>query len=206
MSDDRFSEFLRGAAHGYHRPPEPPRAEMWARIQAERARRASAPVVRVRWVPWSLAAAAVLALGIALGRMSAPNGQPETAAGVTETSTSGSAYRVAAAEHLRLVETFLTVFRAEAAVPSLQLASGAARELLLTTRLVMDSPAGQDPGLVTLLKDVELVLAQIASLAGRHDPGELDLIDQGMERRGVLIRLRAMESAGSRTSSVQGEL
>ena len=202
MTDERFEEFLRHTVRDYNRPPEAPKEAMWARIQEERARRPARSVVRVRWVQWGLAAAAVLALGVAIGRVSAPNGQPSTAAAFE----AGAAYRVAAVEHLKLVETFLTVFRSEAGVRPMELAPGAARELLLTTRLVMDSPAGRDARLAALLQDVELVLAQIASLAGEHDPGELDLIDQGMERRGVMLRLRAIRPAGPAAASAQGEL
>ncbi|HEX9582319.1 MAG TPA: hypothetical protein VF970_14540 [Gemmatimonadales bacterium] len=203
MTDERFEEFLRDAAADYHRPTEPPREEMWARIQAERARQPVITPGRVIWVRWGLAAAAVLALGIAIGRVSAPN---QGALMTAEANGGIGAYRVAALEHLKLVETFLTVFRAEAAVASMELAPGAAREMLLTTRLVMDSPAGRDPRLAALLQDVELVLAEIASLAGEHDPDELDLIDQGMERHRVLLRLRAIGPIGPAAASVQGEL
>lgn len=204
MTDDRFEEFLRDTARDYHRPPEVPKEAMWARIQEERARRPARRVLRVRWVQWGLAATAVLALGVAIGRVSAPNGQlPATAAAGAGAE---GAYRVAAVEHLQLVETFLTVFRAESGVSPMELAPGGARELLLTTRLVLDSPAGRDARLAALLQDVELVLAQIASLAGEHDPGELDLIDQGMERRGVMLRLRAIRPTGSAAASAQGEL
>jgi hypothetical protein len=113
---------------------------------------------------------------------------------------------MAALEHLQLVETFLTVFRTEAAAQPMEMAPGAARELLLTTRLVLDSPAGRDVRLAELLQDVELVLAQIASLSGEHDPQELDLIDQGMEQRRVLLRLRAIGPDGPAAASARGEL
>src|SRR6185437_14546402 len=58
--EDRFEQELKRMAQDYHRPPETPRDEMWARITAERARRRDeAKVVPLRrWTAWSLAAAA----------------------------------------------------------------------------------------------------------------------------------------------------
>ena len=68
-----------------------------------------------------------------------------------------------------------------------------ATSLLGTTRLMMDSPASQDPQLRRLLEDLELVLAQIARLPGANaDTTELRIIDEAMRRRQVLTRLRAM--------------
>jgi len=76
MTDDRIDQRLRELARDYHRPPAVPREELWARIVAERARRRAAPrVLALRpWLRWGLAAAAVLVLGIALGRLTAPVG------------------------------------------------------------------------------------------------------------------------------------
>ncbi|OGU02871.1 MAG: hypothetical protein A2W29_04075 [Gemmatimonadetes bacterium RBG_16_66_8] len=196
MTEQQFEKFLQETGRGIHQPPETPRDEMWAAIQAARAKRREEPVVIwQRWVPWSLAAAAALALGIAVGRMSAPNGA--TVATGNGTEVDASAYHLAAVEHLHRVETFLTVFQSEAAVRPMDRAATSARELLSTTRLVLDSPAGRDAALAGLLRDVELVLAQIASLGDGGDSGELGFIDQGIERRGVLLKLRA---------TAQGEL
>jgi hypothetical protein len=72
MTDERLGEPLERAAREYHRPPATPREEMWARVQAERARRRSTRrVIELRpWLRWSLAAAAVLLVGVAIGRFS----------------------------------------------------------------------------------------------------------------------------------------
>ncbi len=196
MSDERFERFLRQVARGYHRPPEPPREEMWARIAAARSERQ-----RPRGVlRWSLAAAAVLALGIAIGRY----GAVPRAVEVGTEGDSGAAYRVAALDHMRRVETFLTVFRSEASARPMESAPRTARDLLVGTRLLMASPAAQVPQVAALLEDIELVLAQIALYSGSNGSDELELIDQGIQQRGVMLRLRAVGPAG--TAAAPGEL
>lgn len=73
MNEDRIDELMAEAARDYNAPGEPPREEMWTRIQAARRERRAAPASppsRSRWL-WpatGIAAAAVLALGISLGR------------------------------------------------------------------------------------------------------------------------------------------
>jgi hypothetical protein len=68
---DDFDELLHAAARDYNRPGDTPREQMWSEIRAQRARHASAPARPIRTRPlWviPIAAAAVLILGIALGR------------------------------------------------------------------------------------------------------------------------------------------
>ena len=67
---------------------------------------------------------------------------------------------------------------------------GRAHDLLLTTRLLLDSPAASDPRFRTLLDDLELVLAQVVRLQSDQSREELDLIRQALEQRDVLPRLR----------------
>lgn len=198
MTDDRFEEFVRRVAPEYHRPPETPRDRMWEAIVAERRQGRQAP----RWVRWGLAAAAVLAVGIAIGRFTAiqtPGSPPldgnEVAGGVEEMGT--IAYQVAAVQHLRQVETFLAVFRTDAGTRPIEGAPASARALLAGTRLLMDSPAGQDQQVAALLKDIELVLAQIALFTRDDGSDELDFIQQGMERRGVLLKLSVATAQGA---------
>ena len=75
---DDFDERLRSAARDYNRPGETPRERMWTEIRAARARHANAPAKPIKSRPmWllPLAAAALLIIGIAIGRLSsrAPN-------------------------------------------------------------------------------------------------------------------------------------
>jgi hypothetical protein len=66
-----------------------------------------------------------------------------------------------------------------------------ARRLLVSTRLLLDSPVASDQRLRTLLEDLELVLAQIAQLSTtpRND-AEIELITEALEQRDVVPRIR----------------
>jgi hypothetical protein len=211
MNDDRFEDLLRDAAREYHRPPEPPREAMWAVIVAEREHRRPIAGVRV-WRPawrWGLGMAAVLLLGIAIGRFVRPDTSPRsaTAPPIAVAPDEGLAYRLVTAQYLNRTETLLTGFRADARGGRLdaQFASQA-RQLLSSTRLLLDSPAGRDPQLKPLLEDLELVLAQISVLPAR-DTQDADLINQGIEQRSVLTRLRTALPAGPATAArMQGVL
>ena len=201
MSDDQVDERLRDALRSYNAPPETPRDEMWARIQA--GRRNDARVLRLnpRRVAWPIAAAAVLALGIGIGRLSVGTGTTRWEGPSTNVTT----YRLAAQEHLGQSEAFLTLFRTSLARPTDQrLASASARQLLATNRLLLDSPAAAEPATRLLLEDLELVLAEIAQLAPGSRDEDLELIRDGLERGDVMPRLRTAVPAGA--APTQGAL
>jgi len=71
-SDD-FDELLHSAARDYNRPGETPRERMWTEIRAQRSQRTSVPLQPARtrriWVIPAVAAA-ILIIGIAIGRIS----------------------------------------------------------------------------------------------------------------------------------------
>jgi len=210
MDDDPLDESLQAAAREYHRPPDTPREAMWREIERERRLdRARRPTPRP-WIPWAAAAAALLALGIGIGRMSqrAPAPAPATVAvGPMPTTprVNETAYRLATVEHLGQSEAFLTLFRASVRTGSQErLASATARELLATNRLLLDSPAAQDRRMRLLLQDLELVLAEIAQLTPEATAGDRELIREGIERGGVLSRLRTVVPAG--TTPTRGDL
>src|SRR5947208_55902 len=120
------------------------------------------------------------------------------------------AYRVAAAPYLTRTEALLTGFHAEARSPSVPAVqcSRQARDLLATTRLMLDSPAANDARLKGLLDDLELVLAQIAQLpaGGGGDREDVQSINQGLDQRSVLLRLRTANPAGPGPVRTQGAL
>ncbi len=223
MTEERFEEFLRETASEYNAPPDAPREEMWAGIEEarqvvpiERARR----FTTTRWVRWGTGIAAVLAVGIGLGRLTAP-GQPETASdqvaagapdgtpaagGVGPALTTRNraatdrkpsrAVRMATASHLDETATFLTVFRAQSKGDGIDSSTASwARELLTGTRLRLGSRAtAGNPHLRVLLEDLELVLAQIVQLGAsgvESDLDETEFIDHNLEQRQVMTRLRA---------------
>jgi hypothetical protein len=216
--DERLDTTIRDLAGGLHVPPPTPRAEIWERIQAERVARHQRPhgrlTGRVRWVGWAVGLAATLALGVALGRISV---QPDTvipvAAGPEDDPDPAeaipAAYRLATAEHLGRVETFLTVFTAEA--PGGRLATAdfemPARQLLRRTRILQGSPVTTDDvALRALLDDVEFVLLQIASFAQVGDDPELDFVEQGINERSVMLRLRSAMPSGPERRMAGGSL
>jgi hypothetical protein len=210
--DEPLEPELRDAAQSYHRPPDTPREQMWAEISARRLAARAAPR-RLRLLVWAAGIAAVLAIGIGIGRLSirqrvapAPTPAAPRVATTTTPKQDVTAYRVATAEHLGQAEAFLTLFRASVRQGHQeQLASATARQLLATNRLLLDSPAAVDPKLRLLLQDLELVLAQIAQLEPAHRNEDLRLITNGLED-GMLIRLRAAVPAGGATISRQGAL
>ncbi len=195
MNDDRLDQRLREAAGSYNAPPETPREEMWAKIQAARARPATRVFeFRPRRVLWAAAAAAVLAMGIGIGRVSV---RPETVAWKGP-SANATTYRLAAQEHLSQSEALLTLCRTSLEERTdHRLASASARQLLATNRLLLDSPAAVEPATRLLLEDLELVLAEIAQLSPRSREQDLQLIRDGIEQGNVMPRLRTAVPAGA---------
>lgn len=103
-------------------------------------------------------------------------------------------YRVATMQHLATTEALLVSLRTDVrAGRSDTTIARWAGDLLGTTRMLKDSPAGNDPQLEQLLDDLELVLAQIARLPGaRGQAADLSLIDDAVQRRQLMTRLRAI--------------
>lgn len=197
MTEERFEDFLKRTLDELEPVPVPPREAMWAQIdQARRfTRKAERTTSRRVWLNWGVGLAAMLAVGIGIGRMTAreqlaPVAQAPVAAspGIRHNQTT---YQVAVAQHLSRADALLTSFRTQPAEETAdpQLAQFA-RDLLTTTQLLLDSPAGDDPKVAALLGDLELILAQIASTRV-GSPEERAIIRDGMNKTAVLPRLRA---------------
>lgn len=209
MSDDRLEELLGTIRETYNRPPETPRDEMWARIEA-RLRPSEAGVVdllreraRRKWLTpasagWAAAAAVVLAVGIGIGRITALPTVGGVEAAVDEPAASTLAY--AAAEHLERSELFLRMVRDDARNGRVDdVTRDWAEGLLAETRMLIDADEGaRDPTLEELLEDLELVLAQIVGAGGSEGmergrtQSELRLALRGLEEREIIPRIGAV--------------
>ena len=119
-------------------------------------------------------------------------------------STVQTFYRTAAMQTLAQAEALLTTYRHAENVrdpQAMQQAARWARDVLSSTRLLLDSPAGRDPQMRTLFSDLELILAQIVQLSGMPlQARERELIDGAMRDRDLLPRIRSAVPAGLATS------
>jgi hypothetical protein len=111
-----------------------------------------------------------------------------------------SAYRMAVVEHFARTEVLLTGFRAQShsesnAQVDAHFAS-VARDLLGTTRVLLATRRGDDPGMTRLLQDLELVLMQLSQYANDGRRVDLDALNQSIEKRNVLPKLRSTIPAG----------
>ncbi len=119
-------------------------------------------------------------------------------------NTPTSAYQLTALQNLSEAEALLTSFRNRSSADQqmdAQLGSWA-RQLLTNTRLLIDSPVGEDPQRRPLLQDLELVLVQIVQqLSPGSTPQDRDLIEKTLQDNHVMTRLRTAIPAGAQRGS-----
>lgn len=218
--DDKLDGRLGDAARQYNEPPETPRDAMWARVLAGKAERSVTrmpkPISIWRsprmWVP--AAAAAVLLIGIAIGRYSTPGdigpiAVRDTTLGTQHESTESpgrapnvTAYQLAAIPIFSQAELLLTQFRTgETQEENDESFTKRAASLLTDTRLLLDSPAAEDPKMRRLLGDLELVLVQMVRMSAEDEEEETELITESMKTRSLLPRLRTNAATGTFTST-----
>jgi hypothetical protein len=126
--------------------------------------------------------------------------------GAVGEGTEMSAYRLAVVEHAARAEVLLTSFLAESRTSPTDTRAAAqfaslSRDLLKTTRLLLATRSTDDPALTRLLEDLELVLMQISQYTTEGRRGDLDAINQSLDRRNVLPKLRSTIPAGASASS-----
>ena len=206
---DRFEDLLQDALRSYNQPPderEMPLDDMWRSIEGQAfPGRRRAP----RYAQW-LRIAAALVIGVGIGRMSLMLGRQATAP-PRDTLQPPVAERPAATTELpsQQLDPATSRYLGQAAALLIALPAEAnvgrpdqsfmkrANELLLTTRLLIDSPSGNDPAMRNLLEDLELVLVQVVRLQKEREPSrrtELELIQQALDQRDVIPRLRSAAS------------
>ena len=210
MNDDRFDQLMRDAAETFRRPSAPPLDTMWREIESAHFGKGVNAVPthgsngRHR-LQWWIGIAATLIVGVALGRFSTTVGHDRGSAASNAAQVATTAPAVHVDTSLAVpydVETSKYLGQTAALLVALpdQMHAGRAAdqqfvaragELLTRTRLLLDSPAASDPSMHTLLEDLELVLAQVVRLEDGHSRTELDLINQALEQRDVIPRLRS---------------
>ena len=197
MDEQELQQELAELRKTWRVPPEPPLAEMWQTIEA----RAFGPPRRgTSWIRTLLPLAATLVVGFGIGQI-APRVVPAGPQATKSASDPGAEQRLLerpafvgiATNYLERVTALLVTLTDESRQGRpLEGTTERARDLLATTRLLLDSPDITDPHLRDLLDDLELVLAQIVRLPTRAPAPDVRLIDQALDQREVLPRLRVM--------------
>lgn len=235
MKDEDFEKLMRDAAHTYRRPPRMTDADAtWRAIEGAlpaagetppelglveahdvAPRRPAAHPARnhAAWTrPWThplARMAAMLLVGVAVGRASVGRTSDAPATDVVATGVAAPARSAAGGQRAdaepsaERVATDMYLVRTAALLAGLPDELSARRgdaafrsqadALLLQTRLLLDSPAAADPALRALLDDLEIVLAQVVRLdaaAGGRNQMEVEFLHEALEQRDVLPRLR----------------
>jgi hypothetical protein len=211
MTDDRFEQLMRDAEKTYRVPPEPDLEGMWSSIASRTSGLTPRQVVALPGKPAARAwlrssrvrIAAALIVGVALGRASMSLGNrsaaTEPASEVAAASTAATRgdtsmarpYEVETSQYLGQTAALLVSLPLEVkAGRADQQFSARASDLLSRTRLLLDSPAADDPSMRSLFEDLELVLAQVVRLQNDGTRRDLDIINRALEQRDVIPRLR----------------
>jgi hypothetical protein len=206
MTDDneKFEAFVQQNARGYNEPLMVPREEMWAAIGARRAEARRAASARRRFIQIAAGMAATLVIGVAVGRYGfRGEGGAELAAGAAggangaASETSTTAYDVATRQHLNRAEMLLVAYVNPASnAPADSALANWARDVLVNTRLLLDSPAAADPVRKKLLADLERVLVQMVQKSPAESDAEARaFVERSLTRTNMLTRLRTSPAA-----------
>lgn len=126
----------------------------------------------------------------AAGRPAARADAPATDA-FSQRNGGSATYSAASQQHLTRAEALVAVVSAMPADAALDSLTGRwARQILTNTRLLLDSPAGDDPMRRRLLEDLESVLVQLVQRSGRTAEDRA-MIDRTLQKTQILTRLRS---------------
>lgn len=199
IDDNKLDELLNDAVRSYRPPPDAPLDAIWSRVESEVF--AAQPARRAPgWRVFAGAIAATLVFGVVLGRVTAGRdvsaplalGEAKKASVRLASASAGDPYERTTQEFLGRTAVLLAALptRGHPGTNDAQLADQA-RTLLGTTRLLLDSPVAQEQRMKDLLQDLELVLAQVARLQSQHPGQALTLINEALEERDVVPRIRS---------------
>jgi len=193
MNERDLEKLVKKMADQHNIPPAVPREKMWRNIQAHQIR--SSKTNRSGYWQATLAVAAILIIGIGIGRWI----QPIPNAGTLDQTdltpvTSPDLYQQPVLALFDRAEIRLTEFRIdERPAQDLDPAGNWATEMLLQTRILQGSAAGQSPELGPMLMDLELVLAQIVGINPVNPDRDVAWIRSGLNHRETLDNLRAAQ-------------
>jgi hypothetical protein len=186
--------------------PEPPErgadygAQVWARLQPRLGPAAVTSVEEARarrrrwrqaWVPAAVAASLVLAF--LLGRH-----WPHAAPATVSAAARERILLVAVGDHLERSEMLLVELvnaNADGKPVDISTQQQWAEELVGANRLYRQTVlrAG-DPGVASVLEELERVLVEVAHQPSKLGPAELEQMRQRIESRGLLFRVRVIET------------
>ena len=160
------------------------------------------------WLAAAVGLAATLALGVGLGRMSVGGPERRVATvsapavpAASPAATGTESFDFAAAEHLSRAEALLTTYKGEERSRAGDRAiNNWTKDMLSTTRLLLDSPAAKDAATRKLLEDLEVVLVQMVQLPASAGAEDRKMIERTLEHGQLLTRLRTV----SPTAASQG--
>ena len=204
--DSKFDDFLRRETNRHAELVTPPADEIWAAIERDVARaiQPPAPAPRRFWITVGVGIAATLIIGVGIGRWSMTRETPRAAAVAASQPSSDDSVRAATIARAAVVryladaEVFLTAVRADFKAGR-QDADRAerSRQLLARTRLLMASDEPRSPTVDLLLRDLELMLAEISALPDSGRPLDERLIDERLRQGTILPRIRTTLPAQS---------
>ncbi len=125
--------------------------------------------------------------------------EPGTSSSIERTFDTSLPYRMVAIRHFSRVQLLLVALPNDVRDGHINEVAVRAADLLVNTRLLLDSPAAKEHEQRRLLEDLELILAQAATISPTHSADDVNMIQKAINQRDVLIRLHAV-TAGPRLS------
>lgn len=205
--ESKFDEFLRREMDDSGEPVTVPADAIWAAIEKDVARaiqpKTRSAAGRPLWIGIGAALAATLVIGVAVGRWSVPTPTAATTRVALHPSSDDSARAAAVAQasvlqHLNDAEVFLTAVRADLKSGRQDSDRGErSRQLLTRTRLLLASRESRSPTVDLLLRDLELLLAEISALPPGGRSMDERLLDDRLQHGTILPRIRTTLPAQS---------